>query len=65
VGGDFYEFFELDDGRVGIVVGDATGHGVPTALVMASARSMLRAIAQGSDSPGDVLIRNPVVYFRA
>src|SRR5215207_9254017 len=42
VGGDFYEFFELDDGRVGFAVGDATGKGVPAALVMASARSMLR-----------------------
>jgi serine phosphatase RsbU (regulator of sigma subunit)/predicted ester cyclase len=57
VGGDFYDFFELEDGRLGIVVGDATGHGVPAALVMASARSMLRAVAQTSDSPGDVLRR--------
>jgi serine phosphatase RsbU (regulator of sigma subunit)/ketosteroid isomerase-like protein len=57
VGGDFYDFFELRDGHLGIVVGDATGHGVPAALVMASARSMLRAVAQASDSPGDVLGR--------
>jgi serine phosphatase RsbU (regulator of sigma subunit)/ketosteroid isomerase-like protein len=57
VGGDFYDFLELHDGRLGIVVGDATGHGVPAALVMASARSMLRAVAQASDSPGDALRR--------
>jgi serine phosphatase RsbU (regulator of sigma subunit)/predicted ester cyclase len=57
VGGDFYDFFELEDGRLGIVVGDATGHGVPAALVMASARSMLRAVAQASDSPGEALRR--------
>ena len=59
VGGDFYDFFELDDGRLGIVVGDATGKGVPAALVMASTRSMLRAVAQamGSSSPGEVLGR--------
>jgi serine phosphatase RsbU (regulator of sigma subunit) len=57
VGGDFYDFFELKDGRLGIVVGDATGKGVPAALVMASARSMLRAVAQASDSPGDALRR--------
>src|SRR3712207_3254188 len=57
VGGDFYDFLELDDGRLGIVVGDATGKGVPAALVMASARSMLRAVAQASNSPGDVLRR--------
>ena len=47
VGGDFYDFFELPDGRLGIVVGDATSKGVPAALVMASARSMLRAVARG------------------
>jgi predicted ester cyclase len=57
VGGDFYDFFELKDAQLGIVVGDATGHGVPAALVMASARSMLRAVAQASDSPGDALRR--------
>jgi serine phosphatase RsbU (regulator of sigma subunit)/predicted ester cyclase len=58
VGGDFYDFFELPEERLGLVVGDATGKGVPAALVMASARSMLRAVAQASDySPGDVLER--------
>src|SRR5215217_7937410 len=58
VGGDFYDFFELEDGQLGLVVGDATGKGVPAALVMSSARSMLRAVAQGTEhSPGGVLGR--------
>ena len=57
VGGDFYDFLELPGGRLGMVVGDATGHGMPAALVMATARSMLRAVAQASDSPGEVLRR--------
>ena len=57
VGGDFYDFLEFEDGRLGLVVVDATGKGVPAALVMASARSMLRAVAQASESPGDVLGR--------
>jgi serine phosphatase RsbU (regulator of sigma subunit)/predicted ester cyclase len=57
VGGDFYDFLELPNGRLCIVVGDATGKGIPAALVMASARSMLRAIAQASESAGDVLSR--------
>jgi serine phosphatase RsbU (regulator of sigma subunit) len=57
VGGDFYDFFELPEGRLGMVVGDATGHGMPAALVMATARSMLRAVSQTSNSPGEVLKR--------
>jgi serine phosphatase RsbU (regulator of sigma subunit)/predicted ester cyclase len=63
VGGDFYDFLELKDGQLGLVVGDATGKGVPAALVMASARSMLRAVAQASESPGEVLgsINDPLV----
>jgi serine phosphatase RsbU (regulator of sigma subunit)/ketosteroid isomerase-like protein len=64
VGGDFYDFFELPDRRLGVVVGDATGKGVPAALVMASTRSMLRAVAQASNySPGEVLrrVNDPLV----
>ena len=63
VGGDFYDFLELPDGRLGLAVGDATGKGVPAALVMASTRSMLRAVAQVSNSPGDVLrrVNDPLV----
>jgi predicted ester cyclase len=57
VGGDFYDFLELDDGRLGLVVGDATGKGMPAALVMATTRGMLRAVVQSLESPGEVLAR--------
>jgi serine phosphatase RsbU (regulator of sigma subunit)/predicted ester cyclase len=57
VGGDFYDFVELPNGLLGIVVGDATGHGMPAALLMATTRGMLRAVAQPLDSPGEVLAR--------
>jgi predicted ester cyclase len=59
VGGDFYDFFKLDDGRMRVVVGDATGKGMPAALVVAATSNMLGAVAQalGSSSPGEVLER--------
>jgi serine phosphatase RsbU (regulator of sigma subunit)/predicted ester cyclase len=59
VGGDFYDFFELEDRRVGVVVGDATGKGVPAALMAEATSNMLRAVAQALDStsPGKVLER--------
>ena len=58
VGGDFFDFLELEDGRLGLVVGDATGKGVPAALVMSTTLGMLRAVTQASDySPGEVLQR--------
>jgi serine phosphatase RsbU (regulator of sigma subunit) len=58
VGGDFYDFFELEDGRMGLAVGDATGKGVPAALAVTASCSMLRAVAQDSGySPGEVLAR--------
>ena len=57
VGGDFYDFMELADGRIGVAVGDVTDKGVPAALVMARTHSILRAEAQRSDSPGVILAR--------
>jgi serine phosphatase RsbU (regulator of sigma subunit)/predicted ester cyclase len=57
VGGDFYDFLELSNGRLGLILGDATGHGMPAALVMATTRGMLRAVVQSVESPGEVLGR--------
>jgi steroid delta-isomerase-like uncharacterized protein len=63
VGGDFYDFLAFEDGRLGLVVGDATGKGMPAALVMATTRGMLRAVAQSLASPGEVLQRvNDALY---
>jgi serine phosphatase RsbU (regulator of sigma subunit) len=55
VGGDFYDFLDLEDGRMGLVVGDVTDKGIPAALVMATTRTVLRAAAQRLFSPGEVL----------
>jgi serine phosphatase RsbU (regulator of sigma subunit)/anti-sigma regulatory factor (Ser/Thr protein kinase) len=57
VGGDFYDFIELPDGRLGIVIGDVTDKGVPAAMVMAATRSVLRASAGRLVRPGEVLAR--------
>jgi serine phosphatase RsbU (regulator of sigma subunit) len=61
VGGDFYDFHPLSEGRLGLVVGDATGKGVPAALVMSTTLGMLQAVSEALDSssssPGEVLSR--------
>src|SRR3954447_25750817 len=57
VGGDFYDFIEMRDGRIGVAVGDVTDRGFPAALVMARTHSVLRAEASRSDSPGEILAR--------
>ena len=57
VGGDFYDFLELPNEHLGLVVGDATGKGVPAALVMSTTCGMLRAAALSLNSPGEVLER--------
>jgi sigma-B regulation protein RsbU (phosphoserine phosphatase) len=55
VGGDFYDYFLLDADRLGVVVGDASGKGVPAALFMAMTRTLLRAVALRGAPPGDCL----------
>ena len=45
MGGDFYDFIELPDGRIGLVMADVSGKGVPAAFFMAVARTNLRELA--------------------
>jgi serine phosphatase RsbU (regulator of sigma subunit) len=57
VGGDYYDFIELDADYLGIVVADVAGKGFPGAMVMVQTRTLLRAEAKHTLSPRDVLIR--------
>jgi serine phosphatase RsbU (regulator of sigma subunit)/predicted ester cyclase len=67
VGGDFYDFHYLSEGRLGLVTGDATGKGVPAALVMSTTCGMLQLAARALDSssPGEVLAQvNETLFAR-
>jgi len=55
VGGDFYDIYRLEDGRLGIVIADVSGKGIPAALFMMVCRTLLKGIAIGMGSPGDAL----------
>ena len=50
IGGDFYDFFRLDDDRIGLVIADVSGKGVPAALFMAVSNTLLRSIALTKDN---------------
>lgn len=55
VGGDFFDFFPLDDNRLGFVIGDVSGKGIPAALFMAMCRVIIRATALKATSPEECL----------
>jgi sigma-B regulation protein RsbU (phosphoserine phosphatase) len=57
VGGDFYDFFLIDDEQLAFVVGDVSGKGVPAALFMAVSRTLLKSIAMQGVAPGECLRR--------
>lgn len=57
VGGDFYDFFPVDDARLALVVGDVSGKGVPAALFMAVSRTVLRSVAPDRLAPAECLRR--------
>jgi sigma-B regulation protein RsbU (phosphoserine phosphatase) len=57
VGGDYYDFLDLPDGRLGIAIGDVSGKGVGAALMMASLEASLRALAPVVLNPADLMGR--------
>lgn len=67
VGGDWYDVFTLPSGWTGLVIGDVSGHGLASAVVMGRVRSALRAYALVSDDPAQVLtmLDRKVRHFEA
>jgi len=57
VGGDFYNLYRLSNHRVGVMIGDVSGHGYQAALIMALTMSASAIHAQGTDDPAEMLRR--------
>ncbi len=58
IGGDFYDFFRIDNDRLGFVVADVSGKGVPAAIFMAISRTVVRAIALTESSAAKCMFRS-------
>ena len=57
VGGDFYDFFLIDDNHLGFAVGDVSGKGIPAAIFMAVSRALLKATAMRGPAPDECLLQ--------
>ncbi|HMV86877.1 MAG TPA: PP2C family protein-serine/threonine phosphatase [Blastocatellia bacterium] len=55
VGGDLYDFISLSDGRLGIVVADVSGKGVPASLYMTLTKGLLESVSENTSDPGEIL----------
>jgi sigma-B regulation protein RsbU (phosphoserine phosphatase) len=56
VGGDYFDYFEIDPGRIGMVIGDVSGKGVPAAMLMSSLQAVFKNVAvRDKMEPGDVI----------
>jgi len=57
VGGDFFDFFKIGEGKLGLIIGDVTGKSVSGALIMAASRSVFRMLAEEELSVGETMMR--------
>ncbi|MDD2710277.1 MAG: SpoIIE family protein phosphatase [Verrucomicrobiae bacterium] len=64
LGGDFYDIFDLGDGRWGVMIADVSGKGVSAAILMATARAYLHAFAREGAAPGEVLRKMNIALSR-
>jgi sigma-B regulation protein RsbU (phosphoserine phosphatase) len=58
VGGDFYDFFRIDKDRIGLVMADVSGKGIPAAIFMAVSRTLIRTIGLQGLTPGECLTKS-------
>ena len=58
VGGDFYDFFRIDEDHIGLVMADVSGKGIPAAIFMAVSRTLIRTIALQGFGPGECLTKS-------
>ena len=58
VGGDFYDFFRIDDDHIGVVMADVSGKGIPAAIFMAVSRTLIRTIGLQGGDPGACLTKS-------
>ena len=57
VGGDFYDFFFLDNDHIAFLIADVSGKGIPAAMFMMTAKTTIRSIASSSNAPADILAK--------
>jgi sigma-B regulation protein RsbU (phosphoserine phosphatase) len=69
VSGDYFDYFDLEDGRVGFIIADVTGHGLPAALMMANLQSAIRvalsadiAVPELADRVNKLICRNTAAH---
>jgi len=65
VGGDFYDLFELEGGRAGVLLGDVSGKGIEAATLTALVKNSIRALAYEIDSPAAVVDKTNAVIYKA
>ena len=57
IGGDFYDFFRIDDDHIALVIGDVCGKGIPAALFMAVSRTIMRSVGMQYESAGECMTK--------
>jgi sigma-B regulation protein RsbU (phosphoserine phosphatase) len=64
VGGDYFDFYQFQDGTYGLVIADVAGHGMSASLIMASLQASLRILVPESDSPTKAIERLNRLFYR-
>ncbi len=62
--GDYYDVFDLGDGRFGVIMADVSGHGTPAMVAMALARSLMHHLAPEASGPAELLMRANKMLYR-